>query len=107
MNRHTHEQIRKARKRAIARKQRICKEVFHNPWYFAYQTSSKDCLPGESLNEANMRLHNEIPGKYSKGKIHCSCKMCRAYKLTDELKHSDAVKMESAREQMQEASYEL
>lgn len=107
MNRHTRAQIRKARKHAIARKQRICKEVYHEPWYLAFKISTKDILPGETLNHANVRLNNEVPGKYAKGKIHCSCKMCKSYKFIKELKHSDAVKMEAANEQIKELQYEF
>lgn len=43
---------RDVRKRAISRKKRICRENYGLDWY-------------------------KVDGKYSKGKIHCGCKMCK------------------------------
>lgn len=43
---------RDVRKRAIKRKKRICQKNYGWDWY-------------------------KEDGKYSKGKIHCSCKMCK------------------------------
>ena len=50
---------RDMRNRKIARKKRIDREVhYFTPWY-------------------------NCDGKYSKGKIHCSCKMCTYSKIFD------------------------
>ena len=43
---------RDVRKRTIKRKKHICKKVYGHDWY-------------------------NVDGKYSKGKIHCGCKMCK------------------------------
>ena len=43
---------RDVRKRTIKRKKRICKKMYGRDWYNA-------------------------DGKYSKGKIHCGCKLCK------------------------------
>ena len=42
-------------------------------------------------NEGFYEGHARIKGKLSKGKIHCSCWMCRK-KSYDELSHSDKIK---------------
>lgn len=43
---------RDVRKRIINRKKRICKKLYGYDWY-------------------------NVDGKYSKGKIHCGCKVCK------------------------------
>jgi len=40
-------------------------------------------------------------GRFAKGKIHCSCKMCRA-KSYDTLSHADERKLLAAQQQMSE-----
>jgi hypothetical protein len=40
-------------------------------------------------------------GRFAKGKIHCSCWMCRS-KSYDILSHSDRRKLEAARQQLNE-----
>lgn len=51
MNR-TRSYRREVRNKEIARKKRICLEIMGHDWY-------------------------KHDGQYSKGKIHCSCKMCK------------------------------
>jgi len=62
------------RKRAIARKSEILREL-HGPCEPDLYTGGK-------------------PGKLSKGKIHCSCPLCRA-KTYDHPSHSDMIKLEA------------
>ena len=73
MNR-SRDYYRKQRARTIHRKQRIIKGQ-HNYWYVAHS------------------------GMLSKGKIHCSCPMCR-HKSYDEKSMSDKRKDEFARQQL-------
>ena len=64
---------RYARRKAIKRKKRIAETVPHlKGWY-------------------------KHDGQYAKGKIHCSCLMCNCYRVTHELIHSDAVKVEKSK----------
>lgn len=41
-------------------------------------------------------------GQYIKGKIHCSCPLCRAKSKGNNWKHSDATKIDSMRSEMAE-----
>ena len=60
--------IRKTRSKAL-RKMRIVKDQ-HNYWYYPYF------------------------GMYRKGKIHCSCPLCRAKTRYEGYKHSDQKKID-------------
>ena len=55
---------REVRNKAIARKKRICKRFYGFDWY-------------------------KHDGQYSKGKIHCSCRMCTYSKYYDLPTHKD------------------
>lgn len=66
---------RKMRAKHIRRKRRINDEVYHGSWYYPHD------------------------GYYSKGKIHCSCPMCRGkdwrgrhIKTNQEIKSDKAMK---------------
>lgn len=85
MARHTRAEIRKARKRAIHRKMRICHEVYHFPWY-------RDT--GRVINLIHNNFEGEIPGMYSKGKIHCSCYLCKHFKKDKVSAYSQKKRME-------------
>lgn len=104
MQRHNRRQIIKARKCVIARKRKLCQKLYGEDWYLARNVDYSERFPGELLKDANNRLHNVIPGKYSKGKIHCSCKLCQAYR-SGHLKHSNQIRMLSTNQQLKEASY--
>lgn len=44
-------------------------------------------------------IYDGKKGQLSKGKVHCSCSMCRT-KSYDELSHRDKLQQESAKEQL-------
>ena len=67
---------RDVRNRKIAHRKRLCRELYGYDWYIKGRHSSKDCLPGELFSAYLNRIKAGCDGKYSKGKIHCSCKMC-------------------------------
>lgn len=69
---------RKQRKRAIRRKEGILRRIGGDAYVHAWS--------------------RDIPGRFSKGKIHCSCWMCRR-KSYDEPAHRDKRMVLSAREQ--------
>lgn len=82
MTNRTRAYYRHQRWRAIRRKYRIRKQLW-----------------GRELVED---YYSKVPiGTLSKGKIHCSCPMCRT-KSYDELSHRDKKYLESATEQLKE-----
>ena len=80
MNR-TRDYYRKQRRRAIERKTGILRKIGGEPLVYAWS-------------------HDET-GRFSKGKIHCSCPMCRM-KSYDDLKIRDKRRQEDADEQINE-----
>lgn len=44
----------------------------------------------------------EDDGRYSKGKIHCSCPLCAAKSKNGNWKHSDLIKIERLKQQEKE-----
>lgn len=78
---------RHQRWRCIRRKYNIRKQLWGNTAIENYY--SKDGKTGVAI------------GTLSKGKIHCSCPMCRT-KFYDKLSHRDKKYIESANEQLQE-----
>lgn len=69
MKNRTKNYYREMRAKHITRKKRIVREQ-HNYWHYEYE------------------------GQYSKGKIHCSCPLCR-HKSYDEQKISDKRKIDN------------
>ncbi|MBO5388910.1 MAG: hypothetical protein J6A59_12365 [Lachnospiraceae bacterium] len=55
---------RDVRNKTIARKKRICRAIYGGSPHRLYETPE----PG---------YWYKVDGKYAKGKIHCSCKMCK------------------------------
>lgn len=69
---------REVRNKVIRRKKRICKEIYlNNNWY-------------------------KYDGQYSKGKIHCSCKMCTYSKTYDLPRLSDIKDKEVVKEALED-----
>jgi len=74
---------REQRQRTILKKKGICKRLGGNDLVFAWIRDN--------------------PGRLSKGKIHCSCYMCRT-KSYDEKSHSDKKKEKTSLQQLAELS---
>lgn len=66
---------RDVRKRKIAHRKHICEDYYGWDWYL-------------------------VDGRYSKGKIHCSCPLCSSKSKDRNWKHSDKQKIESAEDQL-------
>lgn len=80
---HSRVHIIKQRKRHIKRKIRILKDIHGK----------------EIFN----KVFKDIPkGKFSKGKIHCGCYLCKPYKYDDSKTISDMRKIESAKQMEKE-----
>lgn len=75
------------RKRVIRRKCNILKQLWGREAFEGY--FSKDGKSGAAF------------GTLSKGKVHCSCPMCRT-KSYDELSHRDKKRLENMRQQIKE-----
>ena len=77
---------RDARNKAIARKKRICREIYGT------RIGGKE-KTGSWYKHA---------GQYSKGKIHCSCRMCTFSKYYDLPRLSDYQEKEYVREALED-----
>ena len=55
---------REVRNKTIARKKRICRAIYWGSAHRLYESPE----PG---------YWYKVDGRYAKGKIHCSCKMCK------------------------------